>query len=365
MQKIGVRKLIIGVIIVIALIVVLLRGDQFFELLETVRKGALIPLLLAIGTQLCKYIAQSFAYSAAFKTVDEPMRARDTLPLVFGTFFMNTIAPSLNTAGTMLVINDSRKRGISAGRATSAALLMQMSIESGFMVIMIVGFIVLQFSGHLTPTWFIFGLFVVFLVAFMGGIMVAGRKAPEAIIGFLQPIARFVDKVRIKFKKKPAKPWVKSVVASFGEAAGQIGHNPRKASLVFLFSILASTCELACFCLVGIAFGITSPPALIGGYVIATLFAMISITPQGVGVVEAAVVVLLAAYGIDGATSTAIAITYRGFVFWMPFAIGAILIHKTKSFCKDDIASIQTAEVIPGVKTETEPEADPETLPKK
>ncbi|MDR3053159.1 MAG: flippase-like domain-containing protein [Coriobacteriales bacterium] len=336
MQYISIRKLIIGVIIVVALAVVLLRGDQFIELVETLRTGAVLPLVFAVLSQLCKYFAQAFAYAAAFKTVGEHIRARDTLPLVFGTFFMNTIAPSLNTAGTMLVIDDMRKRGIPAGRATSAALLMQMSIESGFMFIMIFGFVILQFSGNLTPLWFLFGLFVVFLVGAMAGIMVIGRKSPGLIIGFLRPIENLVNRLSKRFRKgKEVNPWVDTVVESFGEAAGMIGHNPKKAALVFVFSVLASTCELVCFCLAGVAFGLSVPSALIGGYVVATLFAMISITPQGVGVVEAAVVVLLAAYGVSAGVATAIALSYRGLVFWMPFTIGAVLIHRTKSFSSD------------------------------
>ena len=333
MQNIGIRKLIIGVVIVIALGLVLLRGDEFVELLATMQKGALIPLLLAVLSQLGKYAAQAFAFAAAFNTVGEPTRARDTLPLVFGTFFMNTIAPSLNTAGTMLVIDDSRCRGIPAGRATSAALLMQMSIESGFLTIMIIGFIILQFAGHLDPIWFLVGLFVVFLVGAMATIMIVGRKSPEVMIGFLRPIENLVNRISMRIRKgKVVDPWVESIVESFGEAAGQIGHNPKKAMFVFLFSILASTCELICFCLVGIAFGLTIPSALVGGYVVATLFAMISITPQGVGVVEVAVIALLAAYGVSAATATTIALVYRGLVFWMPFAIGALMIHRTKSF---------------------------------
>jgi hypothetical protein len=129
---------------------------------------------------------------------------------------------------------------------------------------------------------------------------------------------------------------VDTLVESFSEAAGTIGRNPKKAALVFAYSAIASTCELICFCLVGLAFGLSAPSALVGGYVVATLFAMISITPQGVGVVEVAVVTLLAAYGISTAAGTAIALVYRGLVFWMPFAIGAVLIHRTKSFARDD-----------------------------
>ena len=92
-MKLSVRNLLIGLVIVIVLAVVLLRGDQLVELVETIKKGSVIPLVAALCTQLGKYFAQSFAYSFAFEAVGERMDPRSTLPLVFGTFFMNTIAP--------------------------------------------------------------------------------------------------------------------------------------------------------------------------------------------------------------------------------------------------------------------------------
>lgn len=98
------------------------------------------------------------------------------------------------------------------------------------------------------------------------------------------------------------------------------------------FSLFASICELSCFALCGIGFEIFAPEPLICGYVVATLFAMISITPQGVGVVEAMVVVAFTAYNQNAAAATATALVYRGIVFWMPFVIGAILMTQIKAF---------------------------------
>ena len=59
---------------------------------------------------------------------------------------------------------------------------------------------------------------------------------------------------------------------------------------------------------------------------------MISITPQGVGVVEAMVVVAFTLYNQNAAAGAATGIVYRGIVFWMPFIIGAILMTQTKTF---------------------------------
>lgn len=145
------QKILIGVIIIIVLAVVLLRGDQLNELVQTMKGGSPIPLILAVLTQLAKYFAQSFAYSFSFKAVGERMRARETLPLVFGTFFMNTIAPSMNLAGTTLVVDDARRRGIDPGKSTSAALLMQITIDGAFTTVMIVAFALLLMTVGLNP----------------------------------------------------------------------------------------------------------------------------------------------------------------------------------------------------------------------
>lgn len=329
------RNLLIGLVLIIVLAVVFLRGDQLAELAETMQQGSTLPLVGAILTQLGKYIAQSFAYSFCFEAVGERMKPRTTLPLVFGTFFMNTIAPSLNLAGTTLVVDDARRRGIAAGKATSAALLMQITIDGAFASIMILAFLFLALTVGLSPLWFLLGLLVLALVGGMVSILVVGRKRPEAMRAVLRPIERLVNRVRARFKKPPMDPWVERIATTFSEAAGLIGHNPKPALKAYGCSLIASICELSCFSLVGLGFGVTGIEALVCGYVVATLFAMISITPQGVGVVEAAVVVAFTTFGESAAAGTAIGLVYRGIVFWMPFLIGAILINTTKTFKRD------------------------------
>ncbi len=336
MKGSNIRLLLIGLVIIIVCAVVFMRGDQLVELVETMKQGATLPLIAAICTQLGKYLSQSFAYSHCFKAVNERMKPRSTLPLVFGTFFMNTIAPSLNLAGTTLVVNDARKRGIEAGKATSAALLMQITIDGAFATIMISAFIMLALTVGLSPLWFLVGMLVIVLVSVMILIMVLGRRRPAIVLRALSPIERLVNSVLVRFKKKPLNPWAGKLVTSFSDAAGLIGQNPRPTLEAYGCSIIASLCELSCFCLVGLAFGVTSIEPLVCGYVVATLFAMISITPQGVGVVEAMVVVAFTAFGESSAAGMAIGLVYRGIVFWMPFIIGAILINVTKTFRGSD-----------------------------
>ena len=330
--KFNLRNLMAGLIIIVVLAFVFFRGDQINELASTMAKGALIPLVIAILTQLCKYFSQSFAYKYSFQAVGETMKPRNTLPLVFGTFFLNTVFPSLNLAGTTLVVDDARRRGIAPGKATSAALLMQITVDSAFATIMVISFSILALTVGLNPVWLLLGLVVILLVSAMIGIMALGNKNPDLLIRILNPIASFINRVLVRFKKEPLKPWVEKTIMSFSSAARLIISNPKSTAKAFGCSIIASCCELSAFALVGFSFGVSVPESLVCGYVVATLFAMISITPQGVGVVEAAVTVAFTAFGASATAGMAIGLVYRGIVFWMPFIIGAILIQTTKTF---------------------------------
>lgn len=334
-MKFNVKNLFMGVVLIIVLAVVFLRGDQLVELGETMKQGSPLPLVAAILTQLGKYFAQSFAYSRSFAAVGERMEPKSTLPLVFGTFFMNTIAPSMNLAGTTLVVDDARRRGIPAGKATGAALLMQITIDGAFSTLMVCAFIFLAVTVGLSLVWFLMGMVVLCLVGTMVALLILAHKKPDLLMRLLRPVERVSRKVVARVRKKPLEPWAERIAQAFSEAAGMIGHSPKPTLQAYGCSLIASLCELSCFALVGIGFGVDTAPALVCGYVVATLFAMISVTPQGVGVVEAAVVVAFTSFGESAAAGTAIGLVYRGIVFWMPFIIGAVLINTTKAFKGD------------------------------
>lgn len=355
------RGLLIGLVVVIVMAMFVMRGDQLVELAETMQTGYTLPLVLAIMTQLGKYFLQSIGYVFSFQAVGVTYKAKNTLPLVFGTFFMNTVAPSANLAGITLVVDDARRRGIPAGRAGSAALLMQITIDSGFGIIIIIGFSALALTVGLPIGWFLVGLFDVLVVSLMVSILVLGRKKPDTLRRLFAWAERMVNRVLKVFHKGPVKPFAERTSAQFSEAAGLIIQNPKPTIRAFLCSVGASTCELCCFALVGIAFGVTNPEALVCGYVIATLFAMFSPVPQGVGFVEAALLVCFAAFGESTAAGMAIGMVYRSIVFWLPFLLGAILIQMTSTFKtagkgKEELESgesVQGDSAVPGEEQDT------------
>lgn len=350
-MKKNIQKILVGLVIVIVLAVIFMRGDQLEKLVETVRQGTPLFLGAAVLFQIGKYLLQGVQYIWCFRAVGSDLAYSEGVKLVFGTFFVNTVAPSLNLAGTTLVVDDAAKRGVPAGKATGAALLMQLAIDSGFLMIMIIVFTTMAFTVGLQPGWILLGVVAAALVGGLLTVMVVGGKRPQLILKVLHPIEKLIDKVSRKLRKKPIDAWADRTVEAFSKSASYMARKPTVTARAFVFAVLVSTCELTCFVMTGLAFGVHNVHPLICGYVVATLAAMVAITPQGVGIVEAAVLLAFTLFGVEQATGMAVILVYRAIVFWLPFLVGAIMIQRTKAF--------KSA----GVRTKQEEAADDDASP--
>ncbi len=326
------QKIMIGIVVVIVLAFILFSGDSLVKLVDTIKQGTPAFIIAAVAAQVGKYLAQGRGFQACFNTVNGHVSYGTGLSIVFGTFFMNTVAPSMNLAGTSLVMATATKNGMQAGKGTTAALLMQLSIDTGFVIIMLVTFGALSFTVGLQPGWLAVGAVAIALVGGLVFMITVGGLKPNLVLKVLHPFVRLADKVLAHFKKPPVDDAVTRTIHNFSDAAHLITKNPRKTVQSFLWTTLSSVCEMGCFVLVGFAFGVHHPEALICGYVVATLFAMISFVPQGVGVVEAAVTVAFALFGVDSATGLAVVMVYRGIVFWLPFLVGAFVLQRMRAF---------------------------------
>ena len=89
---------------------------------------------------------------------------------------------------------------------------------------------------------------------------------------------------------------------------------------------------MACLIAIGVAFGFDNVAALVAAFSVAAIAVILSPTPQGVGVVEAAIAAILTSAGCSLSVATAIALVYRGIMFWIPFCIGAVLLSQSGFF---------------------------------
>lgn len=329
-MKKNLKKILVGLVVVIVLAVIFLRGDQLEELVTTIERGAPLFLIGAVVFQLGKYFAQGASFIWCFKSVGSRLSLKEGIKLVFATFFVDTVIPSFNMSGTSIVIAEASHEHISAGKATGAALLRQVSINAGFLVIMVIGFAILGIAGGLNAGWIALGIIAILIVGGMVAAMAFAAMKPDLLLKLLAPLVRVIDRFLTKREKKPVDAWVKDTVNTYAQSAALMTKNKQDIGADLGLNVAASIFELGCFAFVALAFGVHDIEAMICGYVVVTLFAMISFVPQGVGVVEAAALVTFALFGIDQATAMAVIMVYRAIVFWLPFLIGAVVIQRSK-----------------------------------
>lgn len=335
MKKKDLITLLAGVAVIVFLAVFFMRGDQLQHLIQTIEHGTPIFLLAGLLFQLGKYFTQGLSFTWCFRAVGTSMPISENVVLVFQTFFMDTIIPSFNISGTSVVIEAATKRGIESGRATGAALLRQVSISAAFVVIMIVGFAILLVMGKLETGWLILGIGAVIAVGAVVAAMALAALHPQLLLRIIAPIEHVIDKALARLHRHDIDTSVKKLVNTYSSSAKDMVHNTSSIIIELAWAVIANVCEIACFAFVGLAFSMNDFVAVICIYVVITLAAMASPIPQGVGVVEAAALVVFTIFGIEQAAGLAVIMVYRVICFWLPFILGAILMRKVSDTPSD------------------------------
>ncbi len=73
---------------------------------------------------------------------------------------------------------------------------------------------------------------------------------------------------------------------------------------------------------------------LITGYALGTLFLVVSITPQGLGVVEGVMTAVFVSLGVPLERAAIVVLAYRGLSFWLPLCVGFIALRWTPQLKK-------------------------------
>jgi hypothetical protein len=127
--------------------------------------------------------------------------------------------------------------------------------------------------------------------------------------------------------------WVERNTNEFNSAAEAITRHPGGLARTFGFAFLAHLLDLACLNLLFLAFGQpVGVGVLVAGYAMAILFWIVSITPQGIGVVEGVMVLVFTSLGVPAEVATTVSLAFRGLTFWLPLALGFILLRRVSSF---------------------------------
>ncbi len=341
------KKAILILIAVVGAFFIVANIDYLAEFVTTIQGGALIPIVVSVIVMLARHIVQAMSYDAAFDAVGNRTGLWHNIVLIFSLVFINTFCLFSGATGVAFIIDDARRRGCDIGTATSGAVLSQIAYFAAVFVISIIGFIAMFISGMVNVIFVIGGLLLAGTLVVLASFFFCGYFKPQWLVSLFSVVERVIRKIIKPLKRELPNGWGQSVADSFIRSARILAGNPRGTAITIVYASASAILNMLCLIAIGFAFGFTDIGPLIAAFALGVISVLLSPTPQGVGVVEAAIAAVLTSAGCSLSVATAIALVYRGIMFWVPFCIGAVLLSQSGFFTakKDNSAQAKHRDI--------------------
>ena len=325
------RALILGGAALLFLFVVLSRLGQAEELGTTLRRGHLGWITVALVLQAATLWNQVALYQTLYALLKLPARWRELAPLVWTGHFLNAATPSAGLGGTALLIDDARRRGWPLAKVSLANALYFLFNFVVFAFVLAAGLGFLLAWNQLKPSE------LVAAGTLLGGLMVAGLGLlllawRPALFGHWA--ARFARGLnRLTRRTLLAPDQISEGLAEFSQTLRALQEARGALWRPLLHALLVDGLEIAvlgacCAAFPGAGREVTLP-LLIVGYAIGTLFVIVSVTPQGLGVVEGVMTAMFCSLGVPLQRAAVVVLAYRGLSFWLPLLTGFVALRWT------------------------------------
>ncbi len=329
----------LAVFVVLGYFILRHLGD-ISELDRALRQGKPAWVLAAICLQLLGLIDTAALYWALYRLLILKISFSNMLPLSLSAQFINFSAPSSGLGGTVVFLNDAKRRGLETSKVVLANFLFTLFNLIWFSIILVFGLFIL-FIQHQLKLYELLSasLMLVTTLALLLSLILAGLK-PSWLRGLITLVVKPINSLtKVLLKRnlmdlEAAQGWVNEL----SNAVAALRGKQRELIPSILFTMGTDALELAVLyaCLKAFlpGFVVLSLGMLIAAYGIGILFSSIAITPQGLGVVEGAMGATLVSLGLPVAEVTLAILSYRGLSFWLPLLVGALatrrVIHSSR-----------------------------------
>ena len=324
------RKLIFIVIIFLSAAFLYLSFGELESILETIQRGNLWFVLLALLLQFGWLIVLGATYLSLYRVLGLDGNVYKFSLMAAAANFVNTIAPSAGMGGTAVFISDAYRSKKSPGKATVASMLNLFLDYLAFLVVLTLGLIVLWRRNDLDPTEIVASAVIFAIAAGLGFLLYLGSRSGTALGNVLAKMARFINRM--------AKPFIHRDYLSEERAhefAKEMSEDlrllPQKSyslikPLLYAFANKALMMGILAVCFLSFNVPFTAG-TIIGGFSIAYLFLIVSPTPSGIGIVEGIMPLALSSLRVPWSQAVIVTLAYRGITFWFPLGVGALALR--------------------------------------
>lgn len=329
------RSLGLGVTLALLLWLLVANRTELVAILQAMSAMDSSWFVSAASTQIAYLLMQASFYRRTFDVVGVPWSFWEVQWLVLGSFFANVVAPTGGVAGGALFVaqaEQSREPG-SGSRAAVGVILQKICFALSFLPFLAAGFFLLRTHHSLKLYHLVGGAIFLLITSVQCLLLVKGLVEPSRLRPFFQKVERKIRALQARLRLTPWEPgWSNSLAEEMAEASIAVAANPPGVTQAVILALICQLLDIFSLALLFPAFHQPLQVAtVLAGFSVCILFWMVSITPQGVGVVEGGMTLTLISLGVPAASATAITLVYRGLTFWIPALIGFFVLNKPRA----------------------------------
>jgi uncharacterized protein (TIRG00374 family) len=336
-----VRKFLVAIALLIGVMFVIGRLAELQAIGETLRRGELRFIVLALFVELIWLLNTAASYRAIYRALGIDENIGQLMILSAAAFFINIVAPSAGIGGVAIFIAESRRRGYSAARATLGSVVFVLFEYAGFLAVLLLGLIVLVRRNNLQLSEIIASVIFVIIGAGLAGLLYLGLRSATDLGNALTWIAKQINRLLRPFIKRPylSETRPHEFARDAADGLSELRQKPDELLLAMSLALSSKALSISILFLVFLAFKVPfSPGTLIAGYSIAQLFTIVSPTPAGVGIVEGVMTIALNSLNVQLGDAAVITVLYRGITFWVPLLIGMLAFRTLARQPEDETA---------------------------
>jgi len=329
------RRWLLVLVTIAFILLVIFRFDELRQLVATLAQGRLEWLLAAVALQLVYYLLLAVLYQFAFAIVHVESRLRELLPVLLASVSVTTLAPTGGVSGAALFVDDAYRHGQSAARAAEGVLLVWVAQNVALLPVLVFGLVYLSLNDELRAYQNIgSAIFVLLVAALTAALLLARWQATRlrSLLGWLQGI---INRIASRLRRPGFLPpdWAERNANELSEAATAIATRPRQVGYALAVALAHTVVNVASLYAVFLAY---RQPIAVGavaaGFSLAIAFAVISVLPFDIGLVQGVMAVVYTSLGVPLASALAVVLVFGGLNGWLPLAIGFFFLREVRSF---------------------------------
>ncbi len=321
------QTLVWGLLIILGCVTIALNGPELKRALNTLSDARLAYLPVLVLVQILFVLNMGLFYSSAFRAAGLKASTSRFFLVSAAGYFINLVSKSSGFGALALYMKEGERSGDSAVRVAAAFMVAYVLNYSAYISVLVAALAILAIEGSLTLAEAIASAVLLVFLAGVAVVIVAGFRSQHNLHRILQVLFAPLNWMAGLVIHRPLihPESLEASAAEFFEAVHLMARHPARFFLPFLYALGVELVGVVT--LYAVAHALHANVSLgvaFAGYALSTLASILSITPAGLGFVEASLAVFLVSNGLSRPEALAVTLGYRVFEFWLPVAVGAV-----------------------------------------